>query len=117
SAAFEFLITEFPKLLVKLGSVLQTLLGSLLSGFGQALTNMGDKIPVVGGAIKGLGIIMMGLGEAFKDLGRLTDWAFNKIKDFDLTRTMSAQWDGFKYSMAEAAEFMLNKVPGPILAL
>ncbi len=115
SKGFEFLITEMPKLLVKLGSVLQTLIGSLLSGFGQALANLGDRIPVVGGVIKGLGLAMMGLGEVFKKLGEWTGWVSDKLKDFDLSDTIGKQVIAIKLSLIDAAEFILDKIPGPIL--
>lgn len=115
SKGFEFLITEFPKLVLKVGSVLQTLIGSLLSGFGQAIANLGDKIPIVGGVFKGFGIVLMGLGEVFKDLGRLTDWVFQKLKDFDISATLSRAFDELKLKFVDIGLSVLNTIPGPIL--
>lgn len=115
SKGFEFLITEFPKLLLKVTSVMQTLIGSLLSGFGQAIANLGDKIPIVGGLIKGFGIIMMGLGEVLKDLGRLTDWVFNKFKDFDVSASLGKAFNELKLKFIDIGLSVLDTIPGPVL--
>lgn len=114
SAAFDFLITEFPKLVMKLGSTIQTVLGGLLDGFGKALENLGSKIPIVGGVISGFGTVLRGLGWAFKELGKLTDWAFEKIKNFDLTATLSESFNKMKLVLADAGIAILKNIPSVI---
>lgn len=115
--AFDFLVTEFPKILLKLSSVLNTVLGSILTSVGDGLTKLGDHVPIVGSAIKGLGLVITGLGELLKDVGKTLDGAFAKAKDFDLSETMSRQLIAIKLSLIDAATFMLDKVPGPFLTM
>ncbi len=117
STAFEFLITEMPKLFIKVVATIDKIIGGLLEGLGTAIVRVGDKIGFFGGGIKAVGYVIVGLGGILSGFGKAFEKFYDKIKEFDLSRTMSAQWDGFKYALADAAEYMLTKIPGPILML
>jgi hypothetical protein len=116
-SAFDFLITEFPKLLIKIPAVLDQVIGSILEGLGGALTKLGDKLGIFGLGIKGIGILVMGLGGVLKDLGKFFDGVYDKIKDFDITKIINDQMYGLKKSLIDTAQSILDTVPGPILTM
>lgn len=117
SAAFEFLLTELPKLFVKITSILDTVIGSMLEGFGSALIKLSDKLGFFGAGIKGVGILIMGLGGVLQDLGKFFGNVFEKIKSFDLGKMIDDQMYGFKQNLIGAANWVLDNVPGPILTM
>lgn len=117
SAGLDFLLTEFPKLLIKIPAVIDQVVGSILEGLGGALTKFGDKMGIFGFGIKGLGILIMGLGGVLKDLGKFFEWVSEKAKNFDLSKIISDQMYGLKQGLISAATWVLDNVPGPILTM
>ncbi len=117
STGFDFLITEFPKILVKLSSVLNTVLGSLLVAVGKGLNDFGDKIPIIGFAFKGLGIVVTGFGEILKDMGKFLDGISEKAKNFDLSATLGKAFDEIKLKFVDLGLSILSNIPGPLATL
>lgn len=116
-ASFDFLVTEFPKLLVKLTSVIDQVVGAMLEGFGNALVKVSDKMGFLGGSVRAFGMLLTGLGGIVKEAGKFFEMTFEKIKDFDLTKVISDQMNGMKQSLINAANWVLDNVPGPILTM
>ncbi len=116
-ASFDFLVTEFPKLLVKLTSVIDQVVGAMLEGFGNALVKVSDKMGFLGGSVRAFGMLLTGLGGIVKEAGKFFEMTFEKIKDFDLTKVISDQMYGMKQSLINAANWVLDNVPGPILTM
>jgi hypothetical protein len=115
SVAFDFLITEFPKLLMKLSSSVLNVTGSILKGLGPALIEFGDRIPIIGGLVKGLGAAVWLVGETFKTVGGWIETVFQAIKEFDIGQKFDKMFTSLKMSFNEFALGVLNTIPGPIL--
>jgi hypothetical protein len=114
SAGFDFLVTEFPKLLVKLSSVIFTVVGALMDGFGKAIVDIGAKIPLIGPGIQLVGFIMMGLGKAFKAVGNAIGWVSDKLKNFDLSTTVGNEFNKIKLMFVDLGTSILGNMPAPI---
>lgn len=112
-AAFEFLTTEFPKLLIKIPAIINTVLGSVLSGLGTAITNFGDRLGPIGFSVKAFGILITGAGEVLKGLGQAFEWIFTKVKDFDLSVLLTQVGIKIKTAIADVME-SIGSVSAPL---
>lgn len=112
-AALDFLVTEFPKLLIKIPAVLDQIIGSLMIGLGHALQKIGDKLGPFGFGLKMLGVAMEWVGEALKALGKAFEWLFEKVKEIDIDAWFSKMAVKVKSSIADLLETFLG-MAGPI---
>jgi len=107
-AALDFLVTEFPKLLIKIPAILDQVIGSILIGFGNAITKVGDKLGPFGWGLKALGFILTNAGEALKTLGKAFEWLMDKVKDFDLDVWFTKMAVKVKGAIADLLETFLG---------
>lgn len=113
TAALDFLITEFPKLLIKIPAILDQIIGSILVGLGNALVKLGDKLGFLGTGIKLLGYIMVGAGEVLKEIGKAFEWLFEKVKEFDLSLLIDKMAVSIKGGIADMLESFIS-LAGPL---
>lgn len=115
--ALDFLVTEFPKLLMKVQGIVDTVVGSIVVSFGEGLVKLGDKMGILGQGFKGAGILIMGFGNILQKLGDNIAFVSNKVKEFDLSKTISDQMNKIHQSLLKTGISILDNVPGPVLAL
>lgn len=113
TAALDFLITEFPKLLIKIPAILDQIIGSIMVGLGNALQKVGDKLGPFGYGLKALGVVMVEVGETLKAMGKAFSWLFEKVKEIDIDVWFSKMAVKVKSSIADLLETFLG-MAGPI---
>jgi hypothetical protein len=113
ATGFDFLITEFPKLLVKLIATIDTVVGSILEGIGKSLIKLSDKFGIMGSGIKFVGIIFVDAGKMLKEFGRQAEWMFNLVKEFDISVFFAKIAMNIKSSIADMLQTLLN-MSGPV---
>lgn len=113
SAALDFLVTEFPKLLIKIPAILDQIIGSIMVGLGNALQKVGDKLGPFGWGLKALGFIMVEVGATLKALGKAFEWLFEKVKEIDIDVWFTKMAVKVKSSIADLLETFLG-MAGPI---
>ena len=112
--AFDFFVTEFPKLLVKIPGIIDNIVGSISVGIGNSLVKLGDKMGFLGGSVKTLGFILIGAGETFKSIGKIADDFFEKIKNVDFSAEVGKRLDQLKLKFVEFGVGVLQSIPKPI---
>ncbi len=112
---FNFLISEAPKIFMKVSATLNELLGSLLSGLGQAIVDVGEDIPILGSGIQAIGYVVQGVGWLFTKLGQSISNVFEKIKSFDISAFFDEKFTKIKLGFVDMAAGILNSVPDAVL--
>lgn len=112
---FNFLITEGPKLFIKVVETLNSLVGSLVSGLGQALVDIGENIPVLGVGIQAIGYVAQGVGFVFTKLSEGISWVFDAVKSFDISAYFDEKFSNIELSFVKMASKILNSVPESVL--
>lgn len=91
TTGFDFLITEFPKIVMKLNGVLSTIGGAILTGLGDAIDKVADKLGPFGFALKTVGWTFKMLGSYATFMGEQWTKMFEFFKEFDLSELMLKQ--------------------------